>query len=150
MVEIERKFLVKDNFRNELHKLEGTPLKQGYLSEKGSGNTIRIRLKKDQAFLTIKSKTVGFTRAEFEYEIPYSDGVAMLLLCGTRMVEKTRYLVKVGSHTWEVDVFAGKHEGLLLAEIELESESELFELPDWVGEEVSTNPRYFNSNLALD
>lgn len=150
MVEIERKFLVTDEIHSILKDVVGSPLKQGYLSEKGSGNTIRIRLKKQQAFLTIKSKTVGFTRAEFEYEVPYEEGLAMMQLCGSRIVEKTRFLIQVGNHTWEVDVFEGKHKGLLLAEIELKSEDENFQLPKWVGEEVSTNPRYFNSNLALD
>lgn len=149
MVEIERKFLVKDELKDHLKNLSGTPLKQGYLSEKGNENTIRVRLKKDRAYLTIKSKTVGFTRAEFEYEIPFNEGEALLGLCGTRIVEKTRYLIPVGEHTWEVDLFEGKHAGLLLAEIELKSEDEAFEQPTWVDQEVSTDPKYFNSNLAL-
>ncbi len=102
----------------------------------------------NQAYLTIKGATSGITRSEFEYEIPVSDAESMLALCGDAIVEKKRYFIEHAGMTWELDVFSGANDGLIMAEVELESEDQSFELPDWVGPEVSADPRYRNSYLA--
>lgn len=125
----------------------GLSIHQGYLSDNETA-TVRVRTKGNKAFITIKSKTVGITRLEFEYEIPVDEALELLKLCADRTLTKTRFELEHGGKIWELDVFAGRHEGLLLAEIELSSESEGFTLPPWLGEEVSTDPRYFNSFLA--
>ncbi|MEE4250618.1 MAG: CYTH domain-containing protein [Alcanivoracaceae bacterium] len=143
--EIERKFLLRETAF--LENLEGQRICQGYLSHSPEA-TVRIRLVGDQAFLTIKGRSTGIRRAEFEYPIPADDALAMLALCGQGRIDKTRYRIKVGNHIWEVDVFAGDNQGLIVAEIELASERETFVSPDWLGEEVSHDPRYFNSQLS--
>ena len=144
-IEIERKFLVKDPSWKHVAD-SGLSCKQGYLVS-DSEKTVRVRVMGDLAYLTIKGATSGISRAEFEYEIPVADAVAMLELCGN-IVEKTRYRVGHTGMVWELDVFEGANAGLVVAEIELQSEELFFELPDWLGEEVSGEIRYYNSRLA--
>ena len=145
--EIERKFLVSgDGWRDAV--ATETHLMQGYLAS-SSRATVRVRVKGDKGIMTIKGATQGISRAEFEYPIPVEDARAMLdTLTETGIVDKVRYRVPCGAHTWEVDVFAGDNAGLVLAEVELGSEDESFERPDWLGEEVSDDARYYNANLA--
>jgi adenylate cyclase len=146
-IEIERKFLLK----NKLWKkdIEGTYYIQGYLS-KGDKSTVRVRIAGDQAFLTVKGKTSGISRKEFEYTIPCPDAVELLKLSKTPLVEKMRYIVIYEGSKWEIDEFLGKNEGLTIAEIELNSENQHFVKPDWLGEEVTGQKRYYNSHLALN
>lgn len=145
-VEIERKFLVTSNeWRAGAH---GTTIRQGYLSN-GSEATVRIRVAGDMAFLTIKSRTEGLARAEFEYPIPRADAEALLeTLCVLPLIEKTRYPVEHEGHLWTVDVFEGENDGLVVAEVELSRLDEVVKLPVWVGEEVTDDPRYRNSALV--
>lgn len=144
--EIERKFLVVGDAWRELAK--GTMYRQGYLNS-AKERTVRIRTIDEKAFLTVKGPTVGVTRMEFEYEINYDDCVAMLEnLAEKPIIEKKRYKIAQGDLTWEIDEFFGVNEGLIVAEIELPSEDTPFEKPHWIGEEVSGDPRYFNSNLV--
>ena len=144
--EIERKFLVVGDKWREL--AAGTQYHQGYLNSVKE-RTVSIRKIADKAFLTVKGPTVGVTRMEFEYEIPYDDCVQMLdHLAEQPIIEKNRYKIPMGGHVWEIDEFLGVNKGLIVAEIELGSEDEAFEKPDWISEEVSGDPRYFNSNLV--
>jgi adenylate cyclase len=145
-VEIERKFLVEgDSWRDEATSAE--PIDQGYL--RSDDATVRVRTIGERGFITLKGRTSGVTRSEFEYEIPFEDAVKMLdEFCGDRRLTKTRHTVFVGDHEWVVDVFHGRHDGLVLAEIELDSEDESFDMPDWVGPEVSGDPAYYNANLV--
>lgn len=144
--EIERKFLVKSREWQEGNEPLHTC--QGYLAS-GGECTVRIRVQGEQAFLTIKGRTEGLSRPEYEYPIPVADAEELLQgLCQKPYIEKNRYHVLHAGHTWEVDVFMGENEGLVVAEIELESEEEQVELPPWVGEEVTDDPRYRNSNLV--
>jgi len=143
--EIERKFLVRSDAWRSLAK--GTSYRQGYLNS-AKERTVRIRTIADSAFLTIKGLTVGATRSEYEYEIPLADCNAMLdALAEKPIIEKKRYKVPLEGLTWEIDEFFGENDGLIVAEVELESERQTFRKPDWVGEEVTADPRYFNSNL---
>lgn len=146
--EIERKFLVGGDFKTQAFK--ATPIKQGYLSSVPE-RLVRVRLKGDQGFITIKGKAdeTGLSRFEWEKEIAKEDALALLALCEPGMIDKTRYLVKNtdGKHTWEVDVFHGDNEGLVLAEIELDSEDDAFDKPTWLGKEVTGDDRYYNSML---
>ncbi len=146
--EIERKFLVKGDFKS--HSFKKFDIKQGYLALSGA-NVVRVRLKGSVGYITIKTsvKEGTITRNEWEYAIPMADAEEMLLLCEDAILEKTRYLVEVGAHTFEVDEFHGENDGLLLAEVELESEDEVYERPDWLGEEVTGNIRYYNSFLSI-
>lgn len=144
--EIERKFLVADT--TWLQAAEGTSYRQGYLPTQGK-NTVRVRIAGDRGYLTIKGPSQGLTRSEFEYEIPLADAEAMLTeLCEFPLIEKRRYKQTVGNHLWEIDEFLGANAGLVIAEIELSSETETFEKPDWLGSEVSHDARYFNASLA--
>jgi len=146
-IEIERKFLVaNDAWRKSV--ISEARLKQGYLANQERAS-VRVRIGGNQAFLNIKSATLGIRRSEFEYEIPSSDAEEMLEQVAIRpFIDKTRYKVKCGEHIWEVDLFHGDNEGLIVAEIELEAEDENFETPEWVGEEVSGDPKYFNVCLV--
>jgi adenylate cyclase len=146
-IEIERKFLVAGHGWREL--VSGRiDIEQGYLA-RDKGVTLRIRiLDGKDARLTIKAGGSGISRGEFEYDVPIEDGRDLMALCGDAVIKKVRHLVKVGDDTWEVDVFGGLHSGLVLAELELDHEEQHVTLPDWVGEEVSTDPRYYNSTLA--
>lgn len=148
MVEIERKFLVLSNS----YKKEAATKKrivQGYLNSNPE-RTVRVRIKGDQGFLTIKGKSndAGTTRMEWEKEIPVSDAEQLLLLCEKGAIDKIRYEIKSGIHTFEVDEFFGDNEGLTVAEIELSDENEAFEKPSWLGKEVTGDQRYYNSQLS--
>ncbi len=144
-VEIERKFLVVSNdWKNAVG--DSKVCKQGYLVTDAQ-KTVRVRVMGDQGFLTVKGATAGFTRMEFEYEIDLADANYMLMLC-EQLVEKTRHYIQHAGLTWELDVFEGLNAGLVMAEVELESESQLFEKPLWAGEEVSDDERYFNGYLS--
>lgn len=144
-IEIERKFLLKnDNWRDGA---VGVHYKQAYLNEKGD-NTVRVRIEGDKAKLTIKGKSSNISRLEFEYDIPMEDAEALFTLAKTPIVEKYRYKIMYAGNCWEVDEFLGMNRGLVVAEIELESETQSFEKPDWIGMEVSGDKRYTNANLA--
>lgn len=145
IIEIERKFLLKPDAVPTL--TNGVLFVQGYL-DKSAEKTIRVRIAEKEAFITIKGKTESFSRKEFEYEIPITDAEELLLLCPDFIIRKTRYNISVGKHVWGIDVFHAENEGLILAEIELESEDETFERPDWIGKEVTDDFRYFNSYLS--
>lgn len=143
--EIERKFLVIGNAWKSLG--HSTVLRQGYLNDEKE-RTVRVRVAGDKGFLTVKGKNTGAVRAEFEYEIPVSDALAMLETMALRpLIEKTRSVIEYAGHTWEVDEFTGDNAGLVVAEIELTDENEVFEKPDWIGDEVTGDARYFNSSL---
>lgn len=146
-LEIERKFLVLDDrWRDSVR--ESAYFRQGYLNDE-THCSVRVRICGDRAWLNIKSVTVGAQRQEFEYEIPIADAHAMLSGLSRRpLIEKTRYFVDIGPHTWEIDVFEGDNAGLVVAEIELESPDEAFEKPAWVGDEVTYDPRYYNTSLS--
>lgn len=144
--EIERKFLVnKDLIYNAVLGETSHKIKQGYLSD-DKDHVVRIRINDEKAYLTIKSANIGLTRDEFEYEIPIEDGEAILSTIN-QVLYKERYNIFYHGYTWEVDFFKGDLEGLILAEIELSSETEEFDLPKWVSKEVSTDKDYYNSNL---
>lgn len=145
--EIERKFLVKGDFKSEA--FTHWRIVQGYLSSVPK-RVVRIRIKGDMAYLTIKSTISGngLTRYEWEKEISVQDAEEMLQFCEQEIIEKTRYLVKVGAHIFEVDEFYGSNQGLLVAEVELQSEDEEFEKPSWLGKEVTHDIRYYNSMLV--
>ena len=143
--EIERKFLLKSDAWRAL--ATGTAYRQGYLNS-AKERTVRIRTVGDKAFLTIKGLSVGVTRSEYEYPIPFDDCNAMLdNLAEKPLIEKNRYKIALGGLTWEIDEFFGENQGLIVAEVELASEDQAFEKPAWIGDEVSGDPRYFNSNL---
>ena len=147
-IEIERKYLViSDAFKNQSPKQY--IIKQAYLNTDPE-RTVRVRIKGNKGYLTIKGKSneAGTTRVEVEEEISLEKAESLLTLCLPVLIEKTRYEVEYKNHLWEVDVFEGAHEGLILAEIELTTESESFALPDWLGEEVTGNPKYYNSYLS--
>ncbi len=145
--EIERKFLVKDGYKQFAFTF--TRITQGYLSSIPE-RIVRVRVNGDNGFLTIKgvSSLSGMSRYEWEKEIPVGEARELLALCEPGIIDKTRYLVQVGKFTFEVDEFYGENEGLVMAEIELGSEEELFEIPLWLGEEVTGDKRYYNSMLA--
>ena len=148
MTEIERKFLVKSEaFKDQA--FNSYDIRQGFLNS-APERTVRIRLKNDKGFLTIKGKSSadGLSRFEWEKEIPKTDAEALLLLCENWIIDKTRYEVKVGNHTFEVDEFYGDNQGLIIAEVELNSKTDTFEKPDWLGEEVTGDIKYYNSNLS--
>ena len=144
--EIERKFLVKGEFKNLASK--ETRIVQGYLSSVPE-RTVRVRIKGDKGFITIKGigNTSGASRYEWEKEIPTNEVEELLKICEPGVIDKTRYLVKVGNHTFEVDEFYGENQGLTVAEIELSTESEAFVKPEWLGEEVTGDTKYYNSML---
>jgi adenylate cyclase len=146
-LEIERKFLGRsDAWRSQVsHR---TLMRQGYMSS-GSRCSIRARVAGDQAWLNLKAKRSGTTRLEYEYAIPVEDANEMLNeLCDGPLIEKYRHEVRIGGHVWEIDEFLGDNAGLIVAEIELTDENEPFERPDWLGEEVTADERYYNFNLA--
>jgi adenylate cyclase len=144
-VEIERKFLVTGDAWRALG--EPALLRQGYLST-DPARTVRVRIENGQGVLTIKGKNSGATRGEWEYPIPVDEAAELLdTLCPAPLVEKHRTRVTVGNHVWEVDEFLGANQGLLVAEIELAAEDEIFLLPEWVGAEVTGEQRYYNSSL---
>lgn len=148
MIEIERKFLVKsDQFKTEA--FSQNRIAQGYLSSLPE-RTVRIRIKGERGFITIKGigKQGGMSRFEWENEILLGEAQELLKLCEKGKIEKTRFEIKSGNHVFEVDEFYGENEGLIIAEIELNSENEFFEKPDWLGEEVTNDERYYNAYLS--
>jgi len=148
MIEIERKFLVlsKDFIAAAFSKKR---IVQGYLSTVPE-RTVRVRIKADKGYITIKGKSnaSGTTRLEWEREISLIDAVSLLSICESGTIDKIRHEVKVGNHVYEVDVFSGENEGLIMAEIELQSETEAFEKPHWLGKEVTNDERYYNAYLS--
>ena len=148
MIEIERKFLVKsDRFKAEA--FVKNRIAQGYLNSSPE-RTVRIRIKGEKGFITIKGigQQGGMSRFEWENEIPLEEAVQLLALCEKGKIEKTRFEIKSGSHIFEVDEFYGENEGLVMAEIELQSETDFFEKPEWLGEEVTNDERYYNAYLS--
>lgn len=143
--EIEHKYLVKNDSFREL-ALDYFCISQGYLCRQPE-HTVRVRTKGDRGFLTVKGKNSGVVRQEYEYEIPFEDALGMLALCEPPILEKTRFIVKYEGKIWEVDEFFGSHKGLVTAEIELSSEDEEYSLPPFVGDDVTGDPAYYNSNL---
>ena len=145
--EIERKFLITDDsWRDSVQRCR--QMRQGYLIS-DEQRSVRVRVTDDGAHLNIKSATVGPSRSEYEYPIPRQDGEELLdRLCKQPLLEKTRHWVPYGDHLWEIDVFEGANQGLIVAEVELTSVDQPFERPDWVGEEVTDDKRYYNSCLA--
>jgi adenylate cyclase len=146
-VEIERKFrVVGDAWR--AHVLSSSRIVQGYIAQTGAA-TVRVRIKGDAAYLTLKGRSAGIARSEFEYEIPVPDAEAMLAeMAEGPVIDKVRHLIDVDGHVWELDVFAGDNAGLVMAEVELRSDHEAFTVPDWAGLDVSDDSRYYNVNLA--
>ena len=144
-MEIERKFLLKNDDWRSL----GVPVHyaQGYLVADGE-RTVRVRVAGTEGFLTIKGKSEGFSRKEFEYPVPVDEALEMLRLCALSTIEKYRTKILFEGKIWEVDEFKGQNEGLTIAEIELISEDESFDTPPWIGQEVTGDLRYFNSSLA--
>ena len=145
--EIERKFLVKGGFKEAA--FDALRITQGYLST-APGRSVRVRLKGDKGFLTIKgpSRDGGLSRFEWEKEIGADEARELLALCEPGLIDKTRWLVKAGIHTFEVDEFHGDNEGLIMAEVELSAPDEPYEKPDWLGPEVTGDRRYYNSYLT--
>jgi adenylate cyclase len=146
--EIERKFLIDPDKWETVTKPIGKLYKQGYvLSEEN--RIVRIRVTDDRAYLTLKGATQGISRSEYEYAIPVDEGNEILKNFATSAVEKIRYIIEFAGHTWEVDVFSGNNKGLIVAEIELQHEDEIFEKPAWVTAEVSHDSRYSNASLSV-
>jgi adenylate cyclase len=148
-LEIERKFLVLDDSWREAVR-ESAYFRQGYLNDE-IHCSVRVRISGERAWLNLKSVTIGAQRHEFDYEIPVRDAHQMLdVLSRKPVIEKTRHFVEIGPHTWEIDVFEGDNAGLVVAEIELDTPDEIFEKPGWVGEEVTHDPRYYNTSLSTN
>ena len=147
--EIERKFLVIGDYKS--HAYSSSRIIQGYICHV-PGRTVRVRIRDNQGFLTIKSapRPGEIGRSEWEWEIPLEDAQGLIGLCERGVIDKTRFLVKAGDHIFEVDEFYGDNEGLTVAEVELSSEDESFERPSWLGEEVTGDRRYYNSMLLLN
>ncbi len=148
MIEIERKFLVASNaFKSDA--LRKNNIAQGYLSAH-TERTVRVRIKGEKGYLTVKGKSneTGLSRFEWEKDISVEEAKQLLLLCEKGVIEKIRYEIQVGEHLFEVDEFLGENEGLVIAEVELQSESEIFEKPSWLGIEVTQDHRYYNSYLS--
>ena len=145
-IEIERKFLLtNNNWRN--HVKTSYRIRQGYMGEIDKAS-VRIRVQDEKANINIKSATLSMRRMEYEYEIPLDEALEMLdQLCKQPQVDKTRYIVEQGKFKWEIDEFYAENEGLLVAEIELDDEQEKFDKPEWLGQEVTEDPRYYNVNL---
>lgn len=144
-IEKEHKYLVCSDAYRAIAESRSR-IRQGYLS-RGVESVVRVRTRGDRGFLTVKGRTQGDTRPEFEYEIPLVDAEQMLTLCEGTIIDKTRFVVNYKGRIWEVDEFHGKHEGLVEAEIELEAGCHSYELPSWIGDNVTGNPAYYNSNM---
>ncbi|NVM65739.1 CYTH domain-containing protein [Mucilaginibacter sp. SG538B] len=147
-IEIERKFLVDQEKWQQVTKPETVHFRQGYIFS-DEKKTIRVRVTDTEAYITIKGSTAGFSRSEFEYTIPTADGVQLLDNFAASELEKYRYRITYAGKLWEVDEFLGDNQGLLMAEIELGSEDEEFELPPWVTTEVTGDDRYYNARLSV-
>ncbi|HEK19303.1 CYTH domain-containing protein [Mucilaginibacter sp.] len=148
-IEIERKFLVDHDKWSLVNKPEGDVYRQGYIVN-DKDRTVRLRVTGTAAYITLKGGTKGIRRSEYEYEIPLADGIEILKDFTTSVVEKVRYNISLNGHLWEVDVFEGDNTGLIVAEIELDSEEEVFEKPEWVTKEVSDDGRYTNAALSVN
>ena len=148
--EIERKFLVKDT-RYKEEAFASSRICQGYICS-GHGRTVRVRIRDTRGYLTIKGPSTngGLSRYEFEKEITLDEAEHLMLLCEPGLIDKTRYLVSSGKHTFEVDEFHGENDGLVMAEVELGAEDEHYEKPDFIGEEVTGDKRYYNSHLRVN
>lgn len=144
--EIERKFLINPNLLPD--SIKGEKYKQGYISITENG-VVRVRIKEKLAFIAIKTRTIGASRDEYEFEIPMKRAESLINICESEIVSKTRYKFKINNREWDVDQFHEKNEGLWIAEIELINENESFELPKWITREVTHLEEYYNSNLAL-
>ncbi len=142
--EIERKFLLKGRYWPRKNRIT---CRQGYLNT-AKERTVRVRVMGNKCYLTIKGISLGATRQEFEYELPSRDGEQLLALCEKPLIEKNRYRVKQGDFIWEIDEFFGENQGLVVAEVELDREDQEFPKPDWIGQEVTGDARYFNANLV--
>ncbi|MEA1877970.1 MAG: CYTH domain-containing protein [Bacteroidota bacterium] len=148
MIEIERKYLVKsNNWKSGLTEADSSFIQQGYLN-RDPDRVVRIRTRDSKAFLTIKGRATGITRSEFEYPISINDAQELLGMCLGNVLIKRRYEIEYKGNTWEVDEFLGKNKGLILAEIELKSEDQSFDIPEWVGKEVTKDMKYTNLALA--
>jgi adenylate cyclase len=147
--EIERKFLLRNADWMLVEKRTASDYVQGYIVSDAQ-KTVRIRIAGEQGKITIKGKTLNdsIARDEYEYTIPKTDAEALLKLCSGPLIEKVRHIVPLGKHVWEIDVFAGENAGLVVAEIELHDENEAFEKPNWIGDEVTHDPRYGNASLV--
>lgn len=146
--EIEHKFLLKNDEWRKANIIKSVRYRQGYMAS-NKQSSVRVRISDHDAFLNIKGATLGVKRREYEYPIPEQDARELLdNLCTKPLIEKTRYYIKYEGFTWEIDVFEGDNEGLVVAEIEIDSEGQDFSKPPWIGEEVSDDPRYYNSCLA--
>ena len=144
-LEIERKYLVDLTKTGDLGS--GQKIKQAYIAT-ADKTVVRVRVAGEKAFLTLKGENKGATRPEFEYPVPLEDAESIITeLCSGPVIDKTRYLLKHSNHIWELDIFHGDNEGLVVAEVELKSETEAVDLPDWVLDEVTSDSRYYNSNL---
>lgn len=148
-IEIERKFLVDHEQWRQLSKPAGKHYRQGYILSDDI-KTIRVRVTDEHGYITIKGKTKGISRLEYEYTIPVNEGVELLNNFATSELEKTRYCISYEGKIWEVDDFLGENQGLLVAEIELEDETETFKLPPWITVEVTGDKKYYNSALSLN
>ncbi|HEY5463112.1 MAG TPA: CYTH domain-containing protein [Hanamia sp.] len=148
-IEIERKFLVNKERWKSVSKPPGQHYKQGYILLEPD-KTIRIRLAEMHGFITIKGRTIGASRPEYEYEIPVNDARDLLDNFCIGTLTKTRYKIKYKNKLWEIDEFSGNNDGLFIAEIELKSESELFDIPEWVEREVTGDAKYYNANLIMN
>ncbi|MEO7215638.1 CYTH domain-containing protein [Mucilaginibacter sp.] len=148
-IEIERKFLVDHAKWNALAKPAGKLFKQGYILSDDK-RTVRIRVTDEAAYLTLKGSTTGISRSEYEYTIPIADGNEILSGLTVSAIEKVRYEIDFAGNTWEVDIFSGDNDGLIVAEIELEQEDQAFERPDWVAREVTDDHRYSNASLSVN
>ncbi|NHA03928.1 CYTH domain-containing protein [Mucilaginibacter sp. HC2] len=148
-IEIERKFLVDHEQWRQLSKPAGKHYRQGYILSDDI-KTIRVRVTDEHGYITIKGKTKGISRLEYEYIIPVNEGVELLNNFATSELEKTRYCINYEGKIWEVDDFLGENQGLLVAEIELEDEAEKFKLPPWITVEVTGDKKYYNSALSLN
>jgi adenylate cyclase len=145
MIEIERKFLIKEPNVLLANLINGNQIRQGYLFTENA-KSCRVRVKGARGFLTLKFGTDLLSRTEFEYEIPFEEACELLTCCD-KVLQKTRYEIPVGNHIWEIDVFSGALDGLIVAEIELSDADETIQLPSWVGKEVTHDPNYLNVNL---
>ena len=149
-LEIERKYLVaSSDWKIGLTEADSVFIQQAYLSIDPE-RVVRVRIRDNTAFITIKSLTIGITRKEFEYSIPVADAIEILELSKSSVIVKRRYIINYKGNNWEVDEFLGRNEGLVVAEIELESENQKFDIPPWLGEEVSHDPKFSNLQLALN
>ncbi|MCC6372526.1 MAG: CYTH domain-containing protein [Bacteroidia bacterium] len=146
--ETEHKYLVNKELWQLVKPYKSTRIQQAYLST-DPDKTIRVRTSGDNGYITIKGRSLNYSLAEYEYAIPLTEAQELIANFCLAVVEKTRHLVKHGSHVWEVDEFLGSNAGLIVAEIELSSNDEVYELPEWVGQNVSDDVRYANSNLGL-